>query len=424
MTGDLLIVNTRSRAAGSNGGFDSIFCGDDAYIGDCNISGCIGIRSANTYAAGIGFATNNGTTPTGILRNANGTPTWNNNTIWHAGNDGSGSGLDADVLDGKHYNDIINGNVASATHLQTARFINGSSFDGTSNITTASWGTTRTLTLSGNASGSVSINGGSNVTLSVTNSYASSAGSATVLATARTINGTSFNGSANITTSYWGTARTFYINSHDPYSLSAGVNVNGNGDVTLLLPNTIKCSNWFRSTGKTGWLNDTYGGGIYMTDSTYVKVYYKNWFRSDFFSAGIPGYKDDSYGIYNATGESNVSRCCYAFVREGTRAFGMGYNTSNEMWLGLPNPNKQLSSEWLRIGSDTMTYLGTIQANANVFAQGAVTAKKTSDARLKKDFDYRVDYRKRLLMLGDVVDFSYNEIALRRKEGAADKYRQ
>lgn len=48
--------------------------------------------------------------------------------------DGSGSGLDADTLDGKHYNDIINGNVASATKLQTARTIWGQSFDGTKNI--------------------------------------------------------------------------------------------------------------------------------------------------------------------------------------------------------------------------------------------------------------------------------------------------
>lgn len=32
-------------------------------------------------------------------------------------------------------------------------------------------------------------------------------------------------------------------------------------------------SGWFRSDGTTGWINDTYGGGIYMTDTTYVKVY-------------------------------------------------------------------------------------------------------------------------------------------------------
>lgn len=39
------------------------------------------------------------------------------------------------------------------------------------------------------------------------------ANSATVLATARTINGTSFNGSANITTANWGTARTITVGS-------------------------------------------------------------------------------------------------------------------------------------------------------------------------------------------------------------------
>lgn len=55
-------------------------------------------------------------------------------TLWHSGNDGSGSGLDADLLDGKHYSDIINGNVASATKLATARSIWGQTFDGTANV--------------------------------------------------------------------------------------------------------------------------------------------------------------------------------------------------------------------------------------------------------------------------------------------------
>lgn len=32
--------------------------------------------------------------------------TINENKVWHAGNDGSGSGLDADLLDGKHWSDI------------------------------------------------------------------------------------------------------------------------------------------------------------------------------------------------------------------------------------------------------------------------------------------------------------------------------
>lgn len=32
-------------------------------------------------------------------------------------------------------------------------------------------------------------------------------------------------------------------------------------------------SNWFRSTGQTGWYSETYGGGIYMADSSWVRVY-------------------------------------------------------------------------------------------------------------------------------------------------------
>jgi len=30
---------------------------------------------------------------------------------------------------------------------------------------------------------------------------------------------------------------------------------------------------WYRSNGATGWYNQTYGGGIYMADSTYVRTY-------------------------------------------------------------------------------------------------------------------------------------------------------
>lgn len=57
----------------------------------------------------------------------------------------------------------ITDNVASATKLQTARTINGTSFDGTANITTAKWGTARTLAI---AAASKSIDGSTNITIS------------------------------------------------------------------------------------------------------------------------------------------------------------------------------------------------------------------------------------------------------------------
>ena len=54
------------------------------------------------------------------------------------------------------------------------------------------------------------------------------ANTATTLKTARTINGTSFNGSANITTANWGTSRTLTIGN-------SGKSVNGSGNVSWTL---------------------------------------------------------------------------------------------------------------------------------------------------------------------------------------------
>ena len=78
---------------------------------------------------------------------------------------------------------------------------------------------------------------------SVTGSSGSCTGnaaSATKLQTARTINGTSFNGTANITTANWGTARNISIT--DGTNTSTAVSVNGSANVALKLPATIKAT--------------------------------------------------------------------------------------------------------------------------------------------------------------------------------------
>ena len=110
------------------------------------------------------------------------------------------------------------GNAASATKLQTARTINGTSFNGTANITTANWGTARNIAIADatatNTGEAVSVNGSAAVTLklpatikaNVTGSLAGNAATATKLATKRTIalsgaatgTATAFDGSGNI----------------------------------------------------------------------------------------------------------------------------------------------------------------------------------------------------------------------------------
>jgi hypothetical protein len=54
----------------------------------------------------------------------------------------------------------VSGNASTATKLQTARTINGTSFNGSANITTANWGTARTITVGSTAK---SVNGSANI---------------------------------------------------------------------------------------------------------------------------------------------------------------------------------------------------------------------------------------------------------------------
>lgn len=65
---------------------------------------------------------------------------------------------------------------------------------------------------------------------------------ATRLATTRAINGTNFNGSADITTTRWGTARNIGVVNSDGTGTAVTTSVNGSANVNLRLPSTIKAS--------------------------------------------------------------------------------------------------------------------------------------------------------------------------------------
>ena len=88
--------------------------------------------------------------------------------------------------------------------------------------------------------GDETIAGTKTFSAAIVGSVTGNAGSATKLATARTINGTGFDGTANITTASWGTARNISIT--DGTNTSTAVSVNGSANVSLNLPSTIKAT--------------------------------------------------------------------------------------------------------------------------------------------------------------------------------------
>ena len=150
----------------------------------------------------------------------------------------------------------LTGNADSATKLRTPRKINDTDFDGTTAIVTEIWGTTRNFYIAdstGKHTGiPIGVNGSGTVTLrlppkidaeitgGVTGALTGNADSATKLRTPRKINGTDFDGTHDITTANWGTARNISIT--DGTNTSTAVSVNGSRAYSLNLPSTIKAT--------------------------------------------------------------------------------------------------------------------------------------------------------------------------------------
>ena len=162
----------------------------------------------------------------------------------------------------------------------------------------------------------------------------------------------------------WTSARTFYIQDHNASHTGAGVSVNGSANVYLKLPDSIQCSDWFRSTGNSGWYHQNYGGGIYMEDSNFIRN----------FGGKRLLIQTDTYDTLRLVRSSGSGGSSIAFYNGGGTFRGqLGVNASS--WFSF----------------DT----GTATANINVVeispaggihSKAEITAKASgSDIRLKKD---------------------------------------
>lgn len=147
-------------------------------------------------------------------------------------------------------------NVASATKLQNTRTFTisdgtnsgtASNFDGTGNVTLR-----LPRTINANIVGDIT----GDIIGDVTGDLHGNADTATKLQTGRNINGTLFDGTQNITTAQWGTARNIGIVNSDGTGTAVPISVNGSANVNLRLPATIKANLQGDVTGDiTGNLN-------------------------------------------------------------------------------------------------------------------------------------------------------------------------
>ena len=362
--------------------------GDDVAIGDCNGSGLLGIKPINSAIPGFRFYNNSGSV-LGELKCNNGTLVYGSGgyTIWHSGNDGPGSGSNADLLDGYNETDFfrINRGYVDSTESSLLYRLNGTIVDTSS----AGWsGMYAGFCASGSMSALVfRLLGGGQGMNKIYINYSvdgsrwgdawriiattdSNVNSATQLLNKRNIWGQPFNGTADIT-----------------------------GDMSNI--NDINMSGTLRIYGTNPLFYPSFGGGWYMLDEAWMRVYgNKNIYTEGMVEANGGFMAFASYSDTNsASHKLDIFNCAFKNVVEAyvnhnsSRSMlgwmdtvsGYGYRTRyvigsergynsawGKMYLAVSNNDNGTSigcNLELR-GDGWVVASGSIRANLNILADG------------------------------------------------------
>jgi len=192
-------------------------------------------------------------------------------------------------------------------------------------------------------------------------------------------------------TALWGQLDTFG-------NIGTQSNVTAVGNVTAA--GAMYSSNWFRSTGTSGWHSETYGGGIHMQDTTWVRVYGGKAFynsqviRSDT-ELQVGGDGSSFRAINGGDLWSSGPAQHYLQLQTTTNGGSSEINHLNangqSIWLAgmKANANYHIGHVSLAAGWPAFTGMEINYWTGNTTFYGSVTAQNIlliSDRRAKEDF--------------------------------------
>ena len=124
---------------------------------------------------------------------------------------------------------------------------------------------------------------------------------------------------------------TIYSNARLGVNMTSGIN----GTYQLDVNGDCICSDWFRTRGNQGWWNETYLGGWYMSDSTWMRM---NNYRSIFAGSGVistearigQGTSDPQFPVDI---RDNVSSSqTYRYLNSGGTGYANPYTMTYGLW--------------------------------------------------------------------------------------------
>ncbi len=223
----------------------------------------------------------------------------------------------------------------------------------------------------------------------------------------------------------WNNLRPFYINNASGWvTMGNGASISKlnvgspTSEKYALNTSTFICDSWVRTRGGTGWYSETYGGGIYMSDTTWVRtyndkgLYVRNTIQTntEFVRVGYAGHSWNN-GIGALAVEilnNNLQTPLIVAYRSGAAT-------------GATGANRLFALEFLNAGTQLAFGFGgahkfTMYSNGNFLANGEITAKNVSDFRLKENIRTMKNAVETLRGLGGYYLFDY-------KEGVVDFHR-
>ena len=353
------------------------------------------------YSTTVGALLQNNENANNYINIKSGNLLWNNTfKFWHAGNDGSGSGLDADLLDGYHVGSLVHlGTHGSFNDQAGFLIIRVSTSEGTPSTygSIFQWGSRPDVTPSTSSTdnwynqlyGSTNqrlyfrtrTNGSSSWTSWRTLAYTTdNVASATKLQTPRTIWGQSFDGTANVTGALTGVTNITASGTIGAHGLnifnsdsSYRMNANFSGNIVRIYNTTNDGSStgvlYIGSTGGSALnISSTYNVGIGTTSPSYKlhvagHVYSTNYFFTDRWFQN----NNSNYGLYN-----------YA-IDARWFANSNGWNTDKSIVPTTNNArNLGVSSlRWSNIYSVLGNFSGAVTMSSTLTVSGASTLGST-----------------------------------------------
>ena len=139
----------------------------------------------------------------------------------------------------------------------------------------------------------------------------------------------------------------------------------------------LNVGGWVGTTGNTGWYSITHGGGLYMEDSTYIRVYNSK----RIYNANTSQYAFYTSGGMTALGHmySNSSACSWIAGQNATNAaLNIGDATDTGSYWPWFRQTNTSSKKWFSVGT----------LNNNLYFIGSATSRTANSY----DYGFRMDF--------------------------------